>query len=74
MIRQNQADIPGYFEIGRDLETYESMNELAEKIRCYLSHEEKRIEIAMNGYEKAAKHHTYEIRLTQMIKILTDTI
>lgn len=72
LLSNYQAEIPDYFEIGKDLETYESMEELEEKIQYYLTHEEERMEIAISGYEKVAKHHTYEIRLAQMLKILTD--
>lgn len=67
-----QAEIPEYFEIGRDLETYESMEELEQKVQYYLTHEDKRIEIAINGYEKTAKFHTYELRLAEMIRILSE--
>ena len=74
LITNYQAELPEYFEIGKELETYETPEELEEKIRYYLSHEEERIEIAINGYEKVKKYHTYEIRLTQMMKILTETM
>ena len=74
LLTNYQAEIPEYFEIGRDLETYESMEELEDKTGYYLSHNEERVEIAINGYEKVAKYHTYEIRLAQMLKILTDNI
>lgn len=73
LLTNYQAEIPDYFEIGRDLETYESMAELEEKIQYYLTHEDKRMEIAIRGYEKVAAHHTYEIRLAQMIRILTQS-
>lgn len=72
LLTNYQAEIPNYFEIGHDLETYESMEELEEKVHYYLMHDEERVEIAINGYEKVAKYHTYEIRLAQMIKVLTD--
>lgn len=71
LLTNYQAEIPDYFEIGRDLETYESMAELEEKIQYYLTHEAERMEIAIRGYEKVAAYHTYEIRLAQMIRILT---
>lgn len=74
LLTNYQAEIPDYFEIGKDLETYDSMEELEEKIRYYLTHEEERVEIAINGYEKAVRYHTYEIRLAQMLKVLTDNI
>ncbi|MCH5262950.1 MAG: glycosyltransferase [Lachnospiraceae bacterium] len=66
-----QAEIPEYFEIGRELDTYESMEELEQKVHYYLSHEDERIEIAINGYEKTARYHTYESRLAEMIRILS---
>ncbi|MFG6340244.1 MAG: glycosyltransferase [Lachnospiraceae bacterium] len=74
LLTNYQAEIPDYFEIGRDLEAYESMEELEGKVHYYLTHDEERVEIAINGYEKVAKYHTYETRLAQMIKILTDTM
>lgn len=74
LITNYQAELPEYFEIGKDLEAYESLPELSEKIRYYLSHEEERVEIAIRGYEKAAKYHSYETRLAQMIKILTHSL
>lgn len=74
LLTNYQAEIPDYFEIGKELETYESMEELEEKIQYYLTHEEERMEIAINGYEKVARHHTYEIRLAQMLKVLTENL
>ena len=72
LLTNYQAEIPEYFEIGKDLETYESMEELAEKVHYYLTHEEERVEIAIRGYEKVAKYHSYETRLALMIRILNE--
>ncbi len=74
LLTNYQPEIPAYFEIGKDLETYESMEELEQKVQYYLTHEEERIEIAINGYEKAARHHTYGQRLAEMIRILNSTL
>ena len=70
LLTNYQAEIPEYFEIGRDLEVYESMEDLTYKIDYYLHHDAERIEIALNGYEKTAAHHTYEMRLAKMLQIL----
>lgn len=72
LLTNYQAEIPEYFEIGKDLETYESMEELEEKVQYYLTHEDERMEIAINGYEKTAASHSYEMRLAQMIKLLSE--
>ncbi|MDE7283231.1 MAG: glycosyltransferase [Lachnospiraceae bacterium] len=70
LLTNYQAEIPEYFEIGKDLEVYESMEDLIYKINYYLNHEAERLEIALNGYEKTAAHHTYEMRLAKMLQIL----
>ena len=70
LISNYQAEIPEYFEIGKDLEIYENTNDLIGKIDYYLHHDAERMEIALNGYEKVAKYHTYEVRLAEMIHIL----
>lgn len=74
LLTNYQAEIPEYFEIGQDLETYESMEELEQKAAYYLSHEEERIEIAVHGYEKVARLHTYELRIMEMIRVLSSLL
>lgn len=64
-----QQEIPELFVPGEDLIIYESLEDLAEKCSYYLSHESERIEIAHNGFQKAASQHTYYIRLEQMLKL-----
>lgn len=71
LLTNYQVEIPEYFEVGRDLETYESMEELEQKVQYYLTHEDERIEIAVNGYEKTVRFHTYELRIAEMIRILS---
>lgn len=71
LLTNYQAEIPEYFEIGKDLETYESMEELEQKVQYYLTHEEERVEIAVNGYEKVARYHTWTQRVTEMLRVLS---
>jgi len=69
LITNYQAELPELFNIGEDLETYSSMEELLEKTSYYLTHDSKRESIARNGYDKIQKFHTYDIRLTQMLEM-----
>ena len=73
LITNYQAEIPEYFEIGKDLEVYENRNDLIQKVNYYLQHDAERMEIALNGYEKVANYHTYEMRLAEMIRILSQS-
>lgn len=70
LLTNYQAELPSYFEIGKDLDAYESLPELLEKVQYYLTHEEERIEIAIHGYEKTARLHSYENRLAEMIQMI----
>lgn len=63
-----QSEIPEYFTIGKDLETYASEEELLEKIGYYLEHEKERKEIAQNGYRKAKEQYSLRLRVMQMIE------
>lgn len=69
LITNYQAEIPELFEIGRDLVTYDSLDNLCSLCAYYLKHEEERNEIARNGYEKVKKAHTYDIRLLEMLNL-----
>ena len=63
-----QAELPEYFEIGVDLEAYSSMEELVDKCSYYLTHEDERRQIALNGYEKVKQYHGYVNRMVEIIK------
>jgi len=67
MLTNFQAEIPQYFENGKDLVCFESINDMSKKVEYYLIHEEERLQIAKNGYEKVKKYHSYETRLRQII-------
>lgn len=64
-----QTEIPEYFEIGTDLDTYGSMEELAEKCEFYLSHDDVREKIALNGYKKVKENHNYTDRIRMLLEI-----
>lgn len=63
-----QSEIPEYFEVGKDLDIFASEEELVEKIRYYLEHEEEREEIARNGYQKAKEKYSLELRVKQILQ------
>lgn len=65
-----QPELEEYFEIGKDLEVWHDLPELEEKIQYYLEHEEERIRIAINGYQKVRKNHTLQMRLEEILHII----
>ena len=71
VISNYQSEIPEYFTPGKDIVLYESIPDLLEKIGYYLAHEDERLQIAQNGYEKVKKQHHLAHRAQEMLKILT---
>ncbi len=65
-----QEEIGELFHIGQDIEVYHDLGELIEKASYYLSHEEARARIAINGYMTIRDHHTYDRRIRQMLDII----
>lgn len=64
-----QAEIPEHFVPGEDIVLYDSIPDMLNKIDYYLTHDEERIQIAKNGYEKVKKYHTYDIKLQMMFEM-----
>lgn len=65
-----QAELPWYFKDGEDIVWFKSREELFEKTKYYLSHEQERERIALAGYDKIKKYHTYRHRLDSIAEII----
>lgn len=72
LLTNYQAEIPYYFEEGKDLVCFDGIEDMRDKVRYYLSHEEERVKIARSGYEKVKEHHTYVDRLSKILKIVKE--
>lgn len=72
LLTNYQAEIPYYFEEGKDLVCFDGIEDMRDKVRYYLSHEEERAKIARSGYEKVKEHHTYVDRLSRILKIVKE--
>lgn len=55
-----QADFLDYFIPGEDFVYYENQEDLIAKVQYYLSHEDRRREIAYNGHQKVKQNHSFE--------------
>lgn len=69
-----QAEIPMYFEEGKDLVCFDGIEDLCEKAVYYLKHEDERKQIAEHGYRKVKENHSYMHRLQQMLRIVEENI
>ena len=70
MLSNWQEEIPELFAEGREIVTYKTPEELIDKADYYLRHDDERMRIGANGYQKVKARHTYEHRLEKIISIL----
>jgi spore maturation protein CgeB len=70
MITGFNEDLAEYFSIGDEVVTYESVNDLIEKIKYYLTHQDEREAIRERGYERILRDHTYTIRFSKIFDII----
>ncbi len=58
------------FKPEREVVTFETRDELKEKVDYYLSRPEERQQIADRAYARAHREHTYEMRLREMFRVM----
>lgn len=62
-----QPEIAEFFEDGKELAIYTDMQDLPGKVDYYLNHEEKRMQIAMNGYKKICGNFELRDRVKRIL-------
>ena len=62
------------FEIGKEIVTYNSLEDLDSKVKYYLKNDKEREEIALAGYNRVRKDHTYYVRSKKIIEIINEQI
>ena len=71
-ITNYQPELLMYFENGKDIVIFEDAEDLIEKVKYYLTHEEERKQIALNGYNKVKNMHRYCDRFDEIKKIIPE--
>lgn len=71
LLTNYQEEFLDYFVPDEDFVFYTDYDDLMSKVEYYLEHEEKRKRIALNGYHKVKKNHTFEQRMQEILKIIS---
>lgn len=70
LLSNYQEEIAEYLVAGEDYDFYTDLGDLVEKCRFYLENDDIRKRIALSGYEKVRKYHTYANRMPAMFKMI----
>ncbi len=61
-------DLERYYDIGKEIVVYKSVDDLIDTARYYLNHDQERERIARAGYERTLRDHTYGKRFREIFK------
>lgn len=68
LLTDESEEVRRHFTPGRDLETFSTPEELADKARYYLANPAQRETIARSGYERTLALPTYDDRMRQLLE------
>ena len=63
-------NLTDYYQDSKEIIIYNNINDMIDKIKYYLQHNEERETIARAGYERTLREHTYEKRFNEIFKII----
>ena len=61
-------EIAEFYEIGKEIDTYSSPEELVDKTRFYIDHPDEAEKLREAGYQRALRDHTWKCRFEQLFK------
>jgi spore maturation protein CgeB len=65
-----RRDVERFFEIGREIDVFRTVDEAIEKIGYYLDHHDERVRIARNGRQRVLGDWTIEKMAARMVSIV----
>jgi FkbM family methyltransferase len=68
LLTGNVAGLGDYYDLGSEVLTYESDEDLAAKIRWVISHPQEAEQIRQAGYRRVLEAHTYEHRFAEIFR------
>ncbi len=70
LLTNHTENLEQLFTIGEELITYTSEQDLLEKVKYYLEHQEERERIALKGHQRVKQQHTYKERAKTFLEMV----
>jgi spore maturation protein CgeB len=68
LLTEEVENLEEYYQPGVEIAIYRDQNDLRNKVKYYLDHEIERAAIAMAGYERTIRDHTYQRRFENIFR------
>lgn len=68
LLTEHADRIDDFYQVGKEIVTYDSIADLAEKIRFYLNQPDRRDHIAQAGFQRTKQEHIYEMRFKALFE------
>jgi len=69
-LTHDNPDLYELYEVGKEIVTYRTAEDCADKVAYYLAHPEEAHAIARAGMKRALRDHTFDTRFKQLLGIL----
>lgn len=70
LLTQKVPALAEYYQPGKEVAIFEGIADLVDQIRYFLSHPSERDHIALAGYERTVREHTYEKRFQEVLSVV----
>lgn len=64
------SELSNFFDTGNEIAVFKNKRDLLKKIRYYLANDKEREDIAIRGYRRSIKNHTYEKRFNDIFNYI----
>jgi len=68
-LTEYNPELEKFFDVGKEIAVYRTFDELLEKIRYFLSNPEEAEIIRKNGFQRACREHTWEMRFERIFDL-----
>lgn len=72
VIAEYSPDLEELFEIGKEVETFHTFNELVDKATYYLNEKDKALQIATQGQKKVVEKYTISTRINYILETISN--
>ena len=73
LLTEHSPTLENYYEIGKEIESFKTIDEAVDKIIYYLDNEDERKKIAERGYRRTMKDHLYQNRFKEIFKQILES-